>query len=279
MLFNAAADTGSGVLSAHASMVAEAIGLKYEDVLVMTGDTDCAPFDGPTHASRGLYGAGKAVVKAAEEIKQKLLEWAARVFACGIEEIEIKNSRVYVHNNPEKSMSVSELVKIGHFSGWGLAMASTSVRPNACPPHFVAIFFIVDVDTKTGKVDIVKAISAVDVGTVINQNNVEGQMVGGVHMGLGFALMEDFKLDPVTGKPLNPNFADYKILTFMDMPEVEKIIAHTYEPTGPFGAKAIGEGVTNPVAAAVGNAIFDACGVRIRDLPITAEKILRGLKQ
>lgn len=279
MLFNAAADPGSGVLSAHASMIAEAIGLKYEDVIVIMGDTDCSPFDGPTHASRGLYGSGQAVVKAAQEIRGRLVNWAARVFACGPEEIEIKNSRVYIHNNPDKSIAVSELVRTAHFSGWGLAMAEASVRPTACPPHFVAIFIIADVDTKTGKVEIVRALSGVDIGTVINLNSVEGQMVGGVHMGLGFALMEDFKIDPVSGKPLNANFADYKMLTFMDMPQVEKIMAHTYEPTGPFGAKAIGEGVTNPVAAAVGNAVFDACGVRIWDLPITAEKILQGLKK
>jgi len=279
MLINAAADTGSGVLSAHSSMIAETIGLKYDDVMVIMGDTDATPFDGPTHASRGLYGAGQAVVKAAQEIKEKLVEWAARVFACGLEEIEIRNSRVYIHNKPDHSISVAELVSKGHFSGWGLAMAEAAVRPTACPPHFVAIFIVVDIDTRTGKVDVVRAISGVDVGTIINLNNVEGQMVGGVHMGLGYALMEDCKFDPVSGKPLNANFADYKMLTMMDMPQVEKITANTYEPTGPFGAKAIGEGVTNPVAAAVGNAVFDACGVRVRDLPITAEKILQGLKK
>lgn len=122
-----------------------------------------------------------------------------------------------------------------------------------------------------------RAISGADTGTVINRNHVEGQMEGGMHMGIGFALMEDTKIDPATGCVLNGNFADYKILTMLDMPRVEKIFADTYEPTGPFGAKALGEGVTNPVAAAVTNAIYNACGVRIFDLPCTPEKILRGL--
>ena len=113
----------------------------------------------------------------------------------------------------------------------------------------------------------------------INLNNVEGQMAGGVHMGLGFALMEDTIIDPKSGEVLNSNFANFKMLTFEDMPEITKVIADTYEPTGPLGAKAIGEGVTNPVAAAVGNAIYNACGVRIRDLPCSPEKILRKLKE
>ncbi len=276
-LNNAACDMGSGVLTAHAAMIAEAIGLKYGDVLVNAGDTDSAPFDGPTHASRGLYGSGQAAVKAAYEVREILVQWAARIFACGNEDIIIENSLVWPNKQPERAIPVAKVVQTGHFSGWGLAMSATSIRPNNCPPHFVAIFIVADVDTRTGNVTIVRAISGVDIGTVINLNNVEGQMVGGMHMGLGFALMEDTLVDEATGRLLNAGFSTYKMLTFMDMPEVEKIIADTYEPTGPFGAKAIGEGVTNPVAAAVGNAVYHACGVRIRDLPLTPEKILAGL--
>lgn len=278
-LSNAACDMGSGVLSAHAAMIAEAIGLKYQDVIVNAGETDTAPFDGPTHASRGLYGSGQAVVKAAYEVRDILTEWAARIFATGPEDIIIENSRVYVHKQPENAISVAEVVQRGHFSGWGLAISATSVRPNNCPPHFVVIFILADVDTRTGKVEIVRAISGADIGTVINQNSVLGQMTGGMHMGLGYALLEDTLFDQQTGKPLNASFANFKMLTFEDMPEVEKILADTYEPTGPFGAKAIGEGVTNPVAAAVGNAICDAVGVRIRELPINAEKLLWEIKK
>ena len=276
-LSNAACDMGSGVLAAHAAMIAEAIGLNYEDVIVNPGETDTAPFDGPTHASRGLYGSGQAAVKAAYEVRAILQEWAARIFACGSEDIIIERGQVYVNKKPENAIPVAQVVQTGHFSGWGLALSATSVRPNNCPPHFVTIFIILDVDTKTGKVDIVRAISGVDIGTVINLNNVEGQMVGGMHMGLGYALTEDTIFDQKTGAVLNGDFANYKMLTYLDMPDVEKIIADSYEPTGPFGAKAIGEGVTNPVAAAVGNAIYHACGVRIRQLPCSPEKILADL--
>ncbi len=276
-LMNASADLGTGALGALSSLIAETIGLKFSDVIINESDTDTVPFDGPTHASRGMYGAGQPVIQASKIIKNKLLDWSAHIFSCGVEDIEIQNSRVYRHNDPERWIPVASVVQTAHFSGWGTATAEAAVRPNACPPHFISIFVEVEVDTHTGKVEVVRAISGADTGTVINRNHVEGQMEGGMHMGIGFALMEDTKIDPATGCVLNGNFADYKILTMLDMPRVEKIFADTYEPTGPFGAKALGEGVTNPVAAAVTNAIYDACGVRIFDLPCTPEKILRGL--
>ncbi|WP_278549042.1 xanthine dehydrogenase family protein molybdopterin-binding subunit [Cloacibacillus evryensis] len=134
-----------------------------------------------------------------------------------------------------------------------------------------------DVDTITGKVDIVRVVAGADAGTIMNLNNVEGQIVGGVHMGAGYALMEDTVFDKKSGRPLNAQFGDYKILTSMDMPPVEVITEETWEPTGPLGAKGVGEGVTNPVAPAIANAIYDACGVRIPDLPCTPEKILKAL--
>lgn len=278
-LDNAACDMGSGTVTAHAALIAEIIGLRYDDVIVNMGDTDNVPFDGPTHASRGLYGSGQAVAKASYVVRDILKEWAARIFSCGVEDVVIENSVAYTYSHPENIKTVAEIVRTGHFNGWGIAMATAAVRPNNCPPHFVVIFTEVEVDTQTGKVDVKRVMSGVDTGNVINLNNVEGQMAGGVHMGLGFALMEDTIIDPKSGEVLNSNFANFKMLTFEDMPEITKVIADTYEPTGPLGAKAIGEGVTNPVAAAVGNAIYNACGVRIRDLPCSPEKILRKLKE
>lgn len=278
-LMNAAADLGAGTLSSHASLIAEIIGLKYEDVIVNPGDTDTTPFDGPTHASRGLYGSGQPVVKCAEKIKAKLLEWGSRIFQCGPEDLEIKNSKVYRHDRSDEYIPVSDVVRKAHFSGWGTATAEASVRPKACPPHFIAIFVEVEVNLLTGRVKVIRAISGADVGTVINLNNVEGQMEGGMHMGIGYALLEDTIFDRKTGEPKNASFSGYHILTSVDMPDVEKIIADTYEPTGPLGAKAIGEGVTNPVAAAVGNAIYNACGIRIRNLPANPEKIVAKYRE
>lgn len=277
-ILNAAADCGGGNMSVYCSMVAEIVGLRYEDVHIKIGDTDCTIFDGATHASRGIYGAGQPVVKCAEDIRQQVIEWGARIFGCGLEDLEIENSRMFLVADPSKNKSVGEIVLKGISSGWGNICATSTVRPQACPPHFTVIFAEVDVNTITGQVDIIKIISGVDAGTILNRNNVEGQIIGGVHMGAGFALMEDTVFDKKSGRPLNAQFGDYKILTSMDMPPVEIITEETWEPTGPLGAKGVGEGVTNPVAPSIANAIYDACGVRIRDLPCSPEKILKGLQ-
>ena len=134
-------------------------------------------------------------------------------------------------------------------------------------------------DTHTGQVRVVRYVSGLDAGTVINRQAVEGQMVGGVHMGLGYVLLEDTVIDETTGDVLTPDFRDYKTLSASDMPPVATIIADTFEPTGPFGAKGCGEGVTNHIAPAVCNAIYNATGVRIYSLPATPEKILAGLRK
>jgi CO/xanthine dehydrogenase Mo-binding subunit len=205
------------------------------------------------------------------------LEWTSELLEAPIEDLIAELGNIYVTGSPDKHISIADLVQIAQVRGWGSAIGQASVRPEACPPHFTVCFVEVLVDTQTGKVEVVKAVSGADVGTPINLNNVEGQIEGGIHMGIGFALYEDTKFDQVTGHLLNPGFLDYKILTFDDMPPVQTIIADTYEPTGPFGAKGVGEGVTNPVAPAVANAIYNAIGVRITDLPITAEKILKAI--
>ncbi len=279
VLHNAAADCGGGNISAYATLVSETIGLRYNDVIVKQGDTNTTLFDGPTHASRGLYGAGQSVVAAAADVRGQLQEWGGRIFGCGVEDIAIKDGKIFPHYKPADAKAAGEVVFHGHTRGWGTIAAESMIRPTACPPHFVTFFMEVDVDTRTGRVEIVRCVSGIDTGTIINRNSVEGQVTGGVHMGIGYALMEDTHFSGKNGAPLNANFSDYKILTALDMPDVEMTFADTWEPTGPLGAKGVGEGATNPVAPAVANAIYDACGVRIRDLPCTPEKVLRGLEE
>jgi CO/xanthine dehydrogenase Mo-binding subunit len=279
VLINATADAGGGNNSAHASMVAETLGLNYEDVIVYEGDTNSTLFDVPTHASRANYGAGRAVVKAAEKAKDMLAAWASDLLEAAAEDLVFSKGKVFVKGAPDKNITIKELMQTAQVRGWGSAYGQASLRPDACPPHFIVCFVEVEVDIRTGKVEVVRAVSGVDVGTPINLNNVEGQIVGGLHMGMGYALMEDTMIDSNTGQILNSNFQDYKMLTAIDMPEIETIIADTYEPTGPFGAKGAGEGVTNPVAAAVANAVFDAVGVRIMELPLTPERVLRAIKK
>jgi CO/xanthine dehydrogenase Mo-binding subunit len=278
VLLNAAADAGGGNNSAHASMVAEELGLNYEDVIVQMGDTNTTLFDVPTHASRANYGAGLAVRAAAGKVKEKLLAWAASLLEASKADLVAEGGRLFVRGSPQISLTIKEVVQKAQYLGWGSACGEASIRPNACPPHFIVCFVEVAVDTTTGKVEVLRAVTGADVGTPININTVEGQMIGGLHMGIGYGLMEDTIFEPDTGKVLNPDFHDYKILTMLDMPDTETVIADTFEPTGPFGAKGVGEGVTNPVAAAVANAIYAAAGVRVKDLPMSAEKILAGIK-
>jgi CO/xanthine dehydrogenase Mo-binding subunit len=175
-------------------------------------------------------------------------------------------------------MSIREVLENAQSEAWGgTAMSTASQRSPACPPHFTVTFVEVDVDTMTGEVKPVRAVHGADVGTPIIPSAVRGQLIGGLHMGMGYALTENLYNDPKDGHILNPNYIDYKMLTPLDMPETEVFFADTYEPTGPFGAKGVGEGATNPVAAAVYNAIYSATGVRIYTMPITPEKILQGL--
>ncbi len=278
VLINAVADAGCGSLTSHAAIVAEEIGLRYEDVLVYMGDTNMTPFDVPTHASRGVYGAGRAVKKAAEQVTESLVKWASALMEVPVDRLGRGNGRIFIADDPEKGLTISEVVQAAQNRGWGSAIGEASVRPDACPPHFTVCFVEVEVDTATGAVKVVRAVQGADVGTAINRNNVEGQIAGGLHMGLGYALLEDTFIDRKTGEVRNPGFRDYKILMSLDMPVLETVIADTFEPTGPFGAKGVGEGATNPVAAAVTNAIYNAVGVRIKELPATMEKIAGAIR-
>lgn len=279
VLINAAADAGAGVLSAHAAMVAEALGLNYEDVIVHMGDTAGTLFDVPSHASRATYGAGLSVKKACDMVKEDLLVWGSKMLEIPAEELAIEGGKLFLRGSPATWVTIKKVVETAQSRGWGSAAAQVSVRPDACPPHFIVCFVEVEVDTQTGQVRILRLLTGADVGTPINLNSVEGQVAGGGHMGLGFALMEDTCFEPRTGKVLNPNFCDYKTLTAQDMPLIDIIIAGTFEPSGPFGAKGIGEGATNPVASAVANAIYNAVGVRVKELPIGPEKILGALME
>ncbi len=278
-LISACADAGGGTLTAHAAMVAEQLGIDPKSVFVYDGDTETTLFDVPTHASRGTYGSGLAVAAAVQKLKDILLEWGSRIFETPTKDLQIGRGKVWVADDPERCFSFEEVARTGQYKGWGTIMTEASVRPTACPPHFTVFFIEVEVDTQTGEVKVLHAVGGADVGTVINRSAVEGQLAGGLHMGLGFGLIEDTVIDEQTGTISNPNFSDYKILTALDMPSVETILADTFEPTGPSGAKGIGEGVTNPVAPALCNAIYDAIGVRIKELPVTPEKILKALKQ
>jgi CO/xanthine dehydrogenase Mo-binding subunit len=277
-LITASADPGSGSLSTQAAIVAEELGLRYEDVIVSEADTDTTPYDCGTHASRGTYVGGLGAKSAAAKVKKTLFGWAARILNVDANDLVARDRRIYVGSSPSVSVTIREVVVTAHDNNWGTAIAAASIKASACPPTFYALFVEVDVDTMTGEVKVVRAVSGVDCGTPINHHAVQGQLIGGLHMGLGYALTENVALDS-KGRIVNPSLVDYKMITPVDMPSTETFFVETYEPSGPYGAKGLGEATTNGVAAAVANAVYTAVGVRIKENPITPEKILRSLNK
>jgi xanthine dehydrogenase molybdenum-binding subunit len=220
-------------------------------------------------------------------VKEKIRENAAKVLDAYPHALKfrmdpiVKQAVVYAEGIANREITLKELAYIMRHKNWGTVAAVDSYRQPACPPHFTGYFVEVEVDTWTGKVRPINVVAGADIGTVINPQLAEGQIHGGFAQGWGMTLLEDVPHDPKTGDLLNRGFVnDYKIVTPRDMPDLDKFkvfFVETYEPTGPFGAKGLGEGALNPVAGAIANAIQNALGVRFYQLPITRDKILEAI--
>jgi xanthine dehydrogenase molybdenum-binding subunit len=246
-----------------------------------------------TFGSRVTFCAGSAVFQAAREVKKRLMEEASEMFEANIEDIELKDKKIFVIGSPKNSVSFSELAARVHYKkrktiiGHGYYNGPDEVSEDFDPVTYVgypapALVFAthiaeVEVDPGTGRVDVINFVAAHDLGRAINPLLVEGQIEGGVVQGIGWALTEDIKFE--NGKIINPNFHDYKMLTIKDVPPITSILVETIDPNGPFGAKGIGECAMVSTAPAIVNAIYDAVGIRIKDLPATSEKIFHGLRQ
>ena len=274
-------EMGQGILGALSQIAAEAIGLRYEDIHVITGDTDVTLFDIGTHASRSTYAMGNAALDAGRKVKAMILERAARAWETTPDALDIREGRVYLKADPAKTVSVGEIASGGmyeygmegqHISATGKHQAVTH------SPNFQAGFAEIEVDVETGVIKVLKYVVAHDIGRAINPLTVEACLEGGAYQGLGYALTEDLAIDERTGKVLTDSFATYKMLSTLDMPEVEVILVEEPDPNGPFGAKGVGEtGITN-VAPSIANALYDAVGIRIHSLPMTPEKVLEALQ-
>ena len=284
-------DHGGGTLEAHAKIIAEELGVPLDKVNIVWADTKTTVYDVCTHASRGTYVGGEAARRAAQIVKKKLLEYAVRLLGDVVnpEALTIKPDEelgqgvIYVEGMPEKKITVGEVVREAWQRNWGSIAAVVSYRATNSPPAYTVYFVEVEVDTWTGRVRPVRVVAGADVGTVVNPDLAAGQLHGGFAQGWGMTVLEDTPYDPQTGELACRGFiTDYKILTAQDMPSLEDfqvIFASTYEPTGPYGAKGLGESALNPVAGAIANAIYNALGVRFYELPITPEKILKALKE
>jgi xanthine dehydrogenase molybdenum-binding subunit len=272
---------GTGIHTVLAQICAEELCVNMNEITVTATDTETTLYDAGSFASGRTYIAGKAVMEAAADLKHQLLKRAAKILKTRVSDLDIKDHKVYVKEDPDRRISYASLVHRMRHSKSPRTIEGKSIHymPPGNAPPFAAQFAEVEVDTETGQVKVLKIVAAHDCGRAINPLICEGQVEGGIQFGLGYALTEGLIVDDTTGKALNPTFLDYKIFSARDMPRIEVILVESIEPTGPYGAKGIGEPPLVPTAPAIANAIYNAVGVRINEIPMTPEKVLKALRE
>jgi CO/xanthine dehydrogenase Mo-binding subunit len=281
-------ETGPGTRTVIAQIAAEALGVRYEDVYVPGSDTAESPFGFGAHGSRATYIAGNAARKAASLARGEILGLAGELLEVASDDLDLRDSVVSVRGTG-RSLTLAELARKGLFrrDGRTITVTATWDPPSTLADkdqysnesgayNFCAGAIEVEVDRATGEFRIVDVVMALDGGTIIHPVACEGQNHGAFAQGLGYAAIEDLVVED--GRPLNPNFSDYRVPCIADMPPLRQVFVPSYEPTGPFGAKGVSQVGLDTVAPALANAIFDAVGVRIRTLPITPEKVFWALR-
>jgi CO/xanthine dehydrogenase Mo-binding subunit len=283
-------DIGAGQVSALAQIAAEVLGVTLQDVAVYNSDSAVTPLAGTTTATRALYMTGNAVRLAAEAVRKRMVQCASNKFAVEPARVDMAFSKVFVADEPKQSMAFADLAKICAAEGIHrseLVMFRAPFTDKTDPETgqgqvhpdygYGAHAIEVAVDIETGEITVLKSIGAHDVGRAINPAAVEGQIEGGAVQGQGYALSEEMIYKD--GRLMTPSLSEYLIPTTMDVPRVRSIILESRSGLGPFGAKGIGEAALTPVAPAIANAVADAIGVRIPDLPITPEKVINALRK
>ncbi len=288
-ILTALMDHGGGTLDAAAKLVAEEFGVPFEKVGISPADTRSTGYDVCTHATRGVYCGGGAVLEVAREAKKVLLEYASRILDAPVGSLKTKpdfklgQGIIYVEGMPEKHITLAKAAQTAMNKDWGTAIAAGSIRKVNCPPAYTTYFVEVEVDMQTGRVEIKRVAAGSDAGVVINPTLARGQLHGGFYRGAGYALVEDTQYDEKTGNlRCKGLLTNYKMLGPEDLPDPEDFqvfFADTYEPTGPMGAKGIGEAALNPVPAAIALAIQNATGIYFTRLPILPETILKAVKE
>ena len=290
LILSGEGECGQGVHTAMCQIAAEELGVPVEDVEISRADTDLTTFCLGAFASRLTYVSGNAVKNAATNVKQQLFEQAAEMLEANAVDLVARDGKIFVKGAEGKSLTVSDVARArlfrhngapivgsGSFDADSVLPDSTRFGNESGAYNYGVQAARVHVDPETGQVKVLQMVVASDCGTVIYPIGAEGQVEGGLAQGLGYALTEGLQIDE--GRPINPNFSDYRIPSMRDMPPLQHAFADSYEPTGPFGAKGLGELNMDPTAAVINNTIFDAVGVRVKTLPITPEKILRALKE
>ena len=286
-----ATDLGQGLRTVIGQIAAETLGVDYDQVVIDTADTDTGPHDMGTFASRATHRVGNAVIAAAVETRKALLEVAAEEFEASVDEIEFDgHGNLLVTGVPARSLKVAEVASMAQFkygktiAGRGSFMKPRSevdpetgeMDPDSTEAHACTVA-VVEVDTDTGEVSVLSIKSAYEVGRQVNPALVQGQITGGAWMGMSHALYE-------TTAPYYPapdhgprDFSEYLMPGPLELPEIESVVLEMPSANGPYGVKGIGEMTANAPIPAIVNAIYHATGVRVDELPVTPEKILRGL--
>jgi len=286
-----ASEIGQGMEVVMSQIAAEELGLPMEAIGIKSADTAVTPYDRGTFSSRVTFYAGMAVKKAAEDAKKQLLDLASKMTEIPVDDLDIKDQRIFSQTKPDLSLSFKEVVAKAHMSekpilgrGWYGGKGDYPKLPHkaqgkeAVPGwKYAAQAVEVEVDKETGVVKVRKIVSAHDTGKTLNPLSVKGQITGGAIMGLGFALHEGIQFD--SGKVTNPSFMDYKIPSSQQIPALETILVEVPLPEGPFGAKGIGELSVVGIAPAIGNAIYDAIKVRIKELPLNPSRVLAAIEE
>lgn len=272
-----ASDMGTGCDTILAQIAADCLDCSVDDIVVHGVDTDSSPYDKGSYASSTAYVTGMATVKTCEVLVEKIKKAGASKLKCDADKVDFDGTKVY---NVETNESIS-LKDIGNAEMDGnrnSLYATESFSSQTSPPPFMVGMAEVEIDKETGKVDLIDYVGVVDCGTVINSNITRIQTEGGIAQGIGMALYEDIIYSD-KGQLYNNSFMQYKIPTRLDVGTIRVDFESSYEPTGPFGAKSIGEVVINTPSPAIAGAILNGVGVSIRDLPITAEKVYNAMQE
>jgi CO/xanthine dehydrogenase Mo-binding subunit len=281
-----AMDMGQGLKTVMAQIVAEELGLTPDDVTVINGDTDLSSFDVGIFGDRGTHTGGMAVKMAASDAKKQILQLAAERLEA--EDLEVREKKVFVRGNPERFLNFKDILGGSMYKKGGPVIGKASINPEAsemdpktiqgAASRFFSTYTFatniaeIELVPESGEVTVIRAVGANDCGTVINPDGAEGQMDGGMAIGLGYGLYEEIQIKD--GQVLNPTFLEYKIPTALDVPAFSRAIVENYDENGPFGAKGIGNSSVINMAPAVANAVFALTGTQLKELPVLPEKIL-----
>jgi len=287
-LLSSTTEVGQGSTTVLCQIVAEELGIPLTRVRKASPDTAFTPYDTSTTASRSTFHMGNAVQMAARDAREKIIDLAAGVLEAKKADLLLREGKVFVAGSPQKSLSIAGILKARFGSsgsilgrGFYFPRPRPGTRPGSPPGKLFWLLGVhgveVEVNRATGEVNVLKVYAAHDAGKAIHPSNCEGQAQGGISWGIGHAFFEELKFEKET--LLNPTLLNYKIPTALDMPEMETEIVEYLHPDGPFGAKGIAEASNAPTPPAIANAVYNAVGVRITDLPITPEKILAALEE